>query len=95
MLYVVCAKTKIQHEGETVREYPSFYYFSRSVVNIYIERFWRSLKQEKIYLNPPNGGLDLYQKVREYINFYNQERRHTEIGKIPPDQCYYKKSIAS
>jgi len=67
----------------------------RALDNVYIERFWRSLKQEKIYLNPPNGGLDLYQKVREYIDFYNQERRHTEIGKIPPDQCYYKKSMAS
>lgn len=67
----------------------------RALDNVYIERFWRSLKQEKIYLNPPNGGLDLYQKVKEYIDFYNQVRRHTEIGKIPPDQCYYKRSMAS
>ncbi|WP_368668113.1 IS3 family transposase, partial [Aquimarina sp. RZ0] len=41
-------------------------------------------KYEKIYLNPPNGGLDLYQKVKEYIEFYNTKRRHTEIGKVPP-----------
>jgi len=67
----------------------------RALDNIYIERFWRSLKQEKIYLNPPNGGLDLHYKVKEYIEFYNQVRRHTEIGKIPPDQLYYKKSMAS
>ena len=32
----------------------------RALDNIYIERFWRSLKQEKIYLNPANGGLELY-----------------------------------
>jgi putative transposase len=62
----------------------------RALDNIYIERFWRSIKQEKIYLNPPNGGLDLYQKVKEYIHFYNTERRHTEIGNIPPDQMYCK-----
>jgi putative transposase len=62
----------------------------RALDNIYIERFWRSIKQEKIYLNPPNGGLDLYQKVKEYIHFYNTERRHTEIGSIPPDQMYCK-----
>jgi len=67
----------------------------RALDNIYIERFWRSLKQEKVYLNPPNGGLDLHHKVKEYITFYNQIRRHTEIGKIPPDQLYYKKSMAS
>jgi putative transposase len=29
----------------------------RALDNIYIERFWKSIKYEKIYLNPPNGGL--------------------------------------
>jgi len=67
----------------------------RALDNIYIERFWKSIKYEKIYLNPPNGGLDLYQKVKEYIEFYNTKRRHTEIGKVPPDQIFYQKSMAS
>jgi len=67
----------------------------RALDNVYIERFWRSIKQEKIYLNPPNGGLELYQMVKEYIQFYNEKRRHTEIGKMPPDQKYYQKKMAS
>lgn len=67
----------------------------RALDNIYIERFWKSIKYEKIYLNPPNGGLDLYQMVREYIVFYNTRRRHTEIGKVPPDQIYIAKKLAS
>lgn len=67
----------------------------RALDNIYIERFWKSIKYEKIYLNPPNGGLDLYQMVREYIEFYNTRRRHTEIGKVPPDQIYNAKKMAS
>lgn len=67
----------------------------RALDNIYIERFWKSIKYEKIYLDPPNGGLDLYQMVREYIEFYNTKRRHTEIGKVPPDQIYNIKKIAS
>lgn len=67
----------------------------RALDNVYIERFWRSLKQEKIYLNPPNGGLDLFQKVKEYVQFYNTERRHTEIGKIPPNQKYFKHKMVS
>lgn len=66
----------------------------RALDNIYIERFWRSIKQEKIYLNPPNGGLDLYEKVKEYMHFYNTERRHTEIGSIPPDQMYFNPKMA-
>jgi putative transposase len=67
----------------------------RALDNVYIERFWRSIKQEKIYLNPPNGGLMLNQMVKEYIQFYNEKRRHTEIGKMPPNQKYYKKKWAS
>ena len=67
----------------------------RAVDNIYIERFWRSLKYEKIYLHPANGGHELYENVREYIRFYNKERRHTEIGKVPPDQMFYQKQMAS
>ena len=67
----------------------------RASDNIYIERFWRSIKQEKIYLNPPNGGIELYQMAKEYIQFYNEKRRHTEIGKMPPDQKYYEKKMAS
>jgi len=62
----------------------------RALDNVFIERFWRSLKQEKIYLNPPNGGLDLFQKVKVYVYFYNTERRHSEIGSIPPDQRYFE-----
>lgn len=67
----------------------------RALDNIYIERFWKSIKYEKIYLNPPNGGLELYQNVKEYIQFYNTKRRHTEIGKVPPDQIFYQKNMAS
>ena len=67
----------------------------RALDNIYIERFWKSIKYEKIYLNPPNGGLDLYQKIKEYIEFYNTKRRHTEIGKVTPNQIFYQKLMAS
>ena len=67
----------------------------RAIDNIYIERFWRSIKYEEIYLNLPNGGVDLRNHVHEYITFYNTERRHTEIGKVPPDELYFKKKVAS
>lgn len=67
----------------------------RALDNVYIERFWRSLKQEKIYLNPANGGLELFHLIKEYVEFYNTERRHTEIGKVPPDEVYFVKQKAS
>jgi putative transposase len=52
----------------------------RALDNIFIERFWRALKYEQIYLNPANEGIELYEGVRKYIGFYNSERRHTSIN---------------
>jgi putative transposase len=60
----------------------------RALDNIYIERFWRALKYEHIYINPANGGVELYEGVRKYIDFYNQERRHTSIGERTPNEYF-------
>ena len=57
----------------------------RALDNVYIERFWRSLKHEYIYLNPPNGGVDLYKGIKDYVKFYNGERKHTGTGFFPDD----------
>ena len=60
----------------------------RALDNIYIERFWRSLKYEKIFLNPANGGLELYENIREYVTFYNNERLHLSLGFKTPNSVY-------
>lgn len=56
--------------------------------NIYIERFWRSLKYEHVYLTPANGVTELYEGVKKYSKFYNNERRHVALGRITPNQMY-------
>jgi len=60
----------------------------RALDNIYIERFWRTFKYENIYLNPANGCVELYEGVRKYITFYNEERRHSSIGNLTPNKCF-------
>ena len=60
----------------------------RTLDNIYIERFFRSIKYEYIYLNPANGGAQLYQGIKKYIKYYNQQRRHQSIGNITPIEKY-------
>jgi len=60
----------------------------RATDNAYIERFWRSIKYEKIYLNPSSDGLDLFIKIRDYIDYYNTERRHSKIGDKRPSDLY-------
>ncbi|MCV9385290.1 IS3 family transposase [Reichenbachiella ulvae] len=60
----------------------------RAIDNAFIERLWRSVKYEKLYLNPPKDGMDLYLLVAEYFNYYNMERRHTSIENQRPIDLY-------
>jgi putative transposase len=46
----------------------------RAIDNIFIERFWRNIKYEKLYLEPSDNGLELYHKIKDYMKYYNQER---------------------
>jgi len=43
--------------------------------NIYIERFWRTLKYQYIYLNPACGGLELYLDIQQWLTKYYYRRR--------------------
>lgn len=65
----------------------------RATDNSFIERFWRSIKYEKLYLNPSEDGMDLYEKVDEYIKYYNFERRHSCIGDERPADLYSRQAI--
>ncbi len=58
----------------------------RATDNAFIETLWKSIKYEKIYLNPPEDGIQLYKMVRDYFEYYNEKRRHSGISdKIPSD----------
>lgn len=60
----------------------------RAIDNVFIERFWRTIKYENIYLNPPQDGLDLYEQMAEYMNYYNNQRRHSSLDKRIPAEVY-------
>ena len=60
----------------------------RAIDNAFIERFWRSIKYEKLYLNPPDDGLGLYQLCFEYVEYYNQVRRHSSLEDRIPTELF-------
>lgn len=60
----------------------------RAIDNIFIERFWRSLKYDYVYLHPANDGLELYQGLKQYINYYNNVLHHQGIGRKIPAELY-------
>lgn len=59
----------------------------RATDNIYIERWFRTLKQKHVYLNPANSGLDLFQGIDRFINKYNK-RSHQGIQRQKPVDLY-------
>ena len=62
----------------------------RATDNIAIERFWRSAKCERIYLNEYNRIKELKDDVNDYIEFYNHKRFHETLGYKTPIDIYYK-----
>jgi len=60
----------------------------RAIDNVFIERFFRTLKYEGIYLVNPETGNELHKVCAQFINYYNEKRDHSSIGNIPPIKAY-------
>jgi len=60
----------------------------RALDNIFIERFWKSVKYENIYLYVYENGTDLYNGLNKYFSFYNNQRIHQSLDYETPIQVY-------
>lgn len=60
----------------------------RALDNIMIERFWRSLKYECVYIHSFENGKSLYQGLEKYIYYYNYHRKHQSLGYQCPSDVY-------
>ncbi len=60
----------------------------RALDNIFIERLWKSVKYENVYLNVYENGVDLYKGLAEYFRFYNYERIHQSLNYETPSKKY-------
>jgi len=60
----------------------------RCMDNIFIERLWRSLKYEAVYLHELTDGFKAERVIGEWIGFYNTERPHSALGDRTPAEAY-------
>jgi len=60
----------------------------RCMDNIFIERLWRSLKYEAVYLHELTDGFRAERVISEWIEFYNTERPHSALGDRTPAEAY-------
>lgn len=57
--------------------------------NIMVERLWRTVKYEEVYLKDYKDGDEARQNLEEYFNFYNRERRHYGLDRRVPLDVYF------
>ena len=62
----------------------------RAIDNICIERFWRTIKYEDIYLNEYETMKELRAGIKKYMNLYNQKRLHSAIDYQTPNEAYFQ-----
>ncbi len=60
----------------------------RWIDNVFIERVWRSLKYEEVYLKAYENVVQAKRGIGDYFQFYNQERPHSALERFTPDEVY-------
>jgi putative transposase len=57
--------------------------------NVFVERLWRSIKYEEVYLNAYNSVGEARASIGRYLTFYNGRRPHSSLDRQTPDQAYF------
>ena len=60
----------------------------RALDNVFIERFWRTVKYEDIYLKAYENGTQLYKGLDRFFYFYNHQRKHQSLGWKTPFEIF-------
>jgi putative transposase len=66
----------------------------RWIDNVFIERLWRSVKYEEVYLHAYVSGSDARQSLARYFSFYNARRVHESLSYATPDEVYLRQDAA-
>ena len=65
----------------------------RWIDNVFIERLWRSVKYEEVYLKAYDSVAHAKRSLGSYFTFYNERRRHQSLDRQTPDDVYYQAAI--
>ena len=57
--------------------------------NVFVERLWRSVKYEEVYLRAYETVGEARHSIGRYLDFYNGRRPHSSLDDMPPDQAYF------
>lgn len=57
--------------------------------NVFVERLWRSIKYEEVYLRAYDTVADARASIGKYLAFYNARRPHSSLDRMTPDEAYF------
>jgi putative transposase len=57
--------------------------------NVFVERLWRTVKYEHVYLYKHEDPDSLYEGLQDYFRYYNESRHHSSLAKCTPAQVYF------
>ena len=57
--------------------------------NVFVERLWRSVKYEEVYLRAYEGVSDARASIGRYLDFYNGRRPHSSLDGMTPNRAYF------
>jgi len=58
--------------------------------NVFVERLWKSIKYEEVYLRAYDSVSHAKESIGKYLTFYNTRRPHSSLARMTPDQVYFK-----
>jgi putative transposase len=61
--------------------------------NVFVERLWRSVKYEEVYLRAYASVSDARSSIGRYLTFYNTRRPHSSLDRKTPDQAYFNQPL--
>lgn len=60
----------------------------RALDNVFVERLWRTVKYEHLYLHAYTNGLDLFNGLSQFFPYYNTERKHQSLNYQTPEKLF-------
>ena len=65
----------------------------RWIDNVFVERLWRSLKYEEVYLKAYKTVAEARTSIAVYLDYFNNERRHSSLGRKTPDNVFFNHQV--
>jgi putative transposase len=67
--------------------------FAATRDNVFVERLWRTMKFEEVYLRAYDGVNEARASIGRYLDLYNRRRPHSSLDGLTPDLSYFGKDL--